>query len=189
MAGNAKNTAQWAGADVYISRAANAEAPTDLVAPWGAAWEAVGLLDGEEGFTEERDEETSENYAWGGILVRRSKSKHKRTIRFVALEDNATTFSLINPGSDRSTLNGTRRSVVKVPIAGDRFSIGFEVRDGDRRKRRIVDVAEVQEVSEIKDSETEPTIYDITVVIFPDAEGVLYTDIETDPEFVAPVEP
>ncbi|MDR6868718.1 hypothetical protein J2Y69_003342 [Microbacterium resistens] len=186
MAGNAKNTAQWAGADVYITRDPNVAAPTDLIAPWALGWAVVGLLDGEEGFTEEREDETSERFAWGGILVRRSKSKHKRTIRFVALEDNSTTFGLVNPGSDRESLNGTRRSVVKVPVAGDRFSIGFETRDGDRKKRRVVETAEVQEVAEIKESETEPTVYDITVVIFPDADGVLYTDIETDPEYVAP---
>lgn len=189
MTGNAKNTAQWAGADVFITRDPNVSAPSDLITPWATGWEAVGLLDGEEGFTEEREDETSERFAWGGVLVRRSKSKHKRTIRFVALEDNSTTFGLVNPGSDRTTLNGIRRSTVKVPVAGDRFSIGFETRDGSRIKRRVVDTAEVQEVAEIKESETEPTIYDITVVIFPDADGVLYTDIETDPEYVAPAGP
>ncbi|WP_336628442.1 MULTISPECIES: phage tail tube protein [unclassified Microbacterium] len=182
MAGNSNNTAQWAGADVFISRTPAIAGPTDLVSPWPAGWDIVGLLDGEEGFTEKREDETSERFAWGGVLVRRSKSKHKRTIRFVALEDNRTTFGLVNPGSVRTSLNGTRRSTVKVPSAGDRFSIGFETRDGSRVKRRIVQAAEVQEVAEIKESETEPTVYDITVVIFPDADGVLYTDIETDPE-------
>ncbi|WDS51648.1 major tail protein [Microbacterium phage Barnstormer] len=187
MAGNANNTSQWAGADVFIATPGS-EGPTDLISAWPSEWSPVGLLDGEEGFTEAREDETSERFAWGGILVRRSKSKHKRTIRFVALEDNATTFGLVNPGSERTTLNGTRRSVVKVPTTGDKFAIGFETRDGARTKRRIVETAEVQEVAEIKESETEPTIYDITVVIFPDAEGVLYTDIETDPEYTAPVE-
>ncbi|WNT44332.1 major tail protein [Microbacterium phage Mabodamaca] len=187
MAGNAANSNQWAGADVFIA-APGTDGPENLIAPWADAWKPVGLLDGEEGFTEAREDETSERFAWGGVLVRRSKSKHKRTIRFVALEDNGVTFGLVNPGSERTTLNGTRRSVVKVPTVGDKFAIGFETRDGKRVKRRVVETAEVQEVAEIKESETEPTIYDITVVIFPDADGVLYTDIETDPEYVAPTE-
>ncbi|WP_067201096.1 phage tail tube protein [Microbacterium sp. XT11] len=185
MAGNAANTNQWAGADVFIAPVGT-EGPTDLVSTWPTGWQPVGLLDGEEGFTEEREDETSEKYAWGGILVRRSKSQHKRTIRFVALEDNAVTFGLLNPGSERTSLNGVRRSTIKVPTAGARFAIGFETRDGDRVKRRIVDTAEVDEVAEIKESETEPTIYDIKVIVFPDAEGVLYTDIETDPEYTPP---
>ncbi|WWV91845.1 major tail protein [Microbacterium phage phiMiGM15] len=181
MTGNAKNTNQWAGADVYIAPAGT-EGPLDLDSAWPAAWKPVGLLDGEEGFTESREDETSERYAWGGLLVRRSKSKHKRTIRFVALEDNATTFGLVNPGSTRSVTGGVRRSVVKVPISGVKFAIGFETRDGDRTKRRVVDTAEVDEVGEIKESETEPSIFDVTTILFPDADGVLYVDIETDPE-------
>jgi hypothetical protein len=185
MTGNAKHVAQWAGADVYIAPVGTT-GPSDLSAAWPAGWAPVGLLDGEEGFTEAREDETSEKYAWGGIIVRRSKSKHKRTIRFVALEDNDTTFELVNPGSERIAVDGVRTSIVKVPTAGESFAIGFETRDGSRSKRRIVDTAEVQEVAEIKDSETDPTVYDITVIIFPDADGVLYTDIETDPDYTAP---
>lgn len=181
MAGNAAATNLWAGADVFIAPVSTA-GPNDLVAAWPTGWNPVGLLDGEEGFTEKREDETSEHYAWGGLLFRRSKSKHKRTIRFVALEDNAVTFGLLNPGSTRTSLNGIRRATVKVPTAGDRFAIGFETRDGARKRRRIVAVAEVQEVAEIKDNEKDPTVYDITVILFPDADGVLYTDIENDPE-------
>lgn len=183
MAGNAKNTSQWAGADVFIAAPGTA-GPADLTSAWPSGWKPAGLLDGEEGFTEARDQESSEKYAWGGILVRKTTSNHKRTIRFVALEDNAVVFGLVNPGSERVTADGVRTSVVKVPVAGTRFAIGFETRDGNRTKRRIVEMAEVEEIGEIKDSETEPTIYDITTVLFPDADGVLYTDIETDPEHV-----
>lgn len=185
MAGNAKNTAQWSGADVYIGRVGTA-GPSDLTSAWPTGWKPAGLLDGEEGFTEARDQETSERYAWGGILVRKTSSNHKRTIRFVALEDNDVTFDLVNPGSERTTASGERVSIVKVPTPGTKFTIGFEMRDGDRVKRRIVDVAEVEEVAELKDAENEPKVFDITVVIFPDADGVLYTDIETDPDYVAP---
>ncbi|WP_424936671.1 MULTISPECIES: hypothetical protein [Bacteria] len=185
MAGNPAATNLWAGADVYIAPVLTA-GPQDLVSPWGASWKPAGLLDGEEGFTEKREDETSERYAWGGLLYRRSKSKHKRTIRFVALEDNAVTFGLINPGSTRTSTGGVRKATVKVPTAGDRFAIGFETRDNGRIRRRVVSVAEVQEVAEIKDNEKDPTVYDITVIIFPDSDGVLYTDIEHDPEAAAP---
>jgi hypothetical protein len=181
MAGNAANTNQWAGADVYIAPAGTA-GPTDLTTAWPAAWKPVGLLDGDEGFTEGRENETSERYAWGGVLVRRSKSKHKRTIRFVALEDNAVTFGLVNPGSTRTVTSGVRKSIVKVPTSSVQFAIGFETRDGNRIKRRVVLTAEVQEIAEIKENETEPSIFDVTTILFPAADGTLYTDLETDPE-------
>lgn len=181
MSGNAKNTSLWANADVFIAAEGTA-GPDTLTGAWAVDWDLAGLLDGEEGFTEARESETSEHYAWGGVLYRRTSSKHKRTIKFVALEDNDVVFQLVNPGSERTASGGVRTSTVKVPVTGARFAIGFEVRDGDRVRRRVVKHAEVQEVGEIKDSETEPTVYEITVVIFPEADGTLYTDIETDPE-------
>jgi hypothetical protein len=180
MAGNAKETALWGGADVYIGPVGTA-GPTDLTTPWADAWDLVGLLDGEEGFTEGREEESAEHYAWGGVLFRRTRSKHKRTFQFVALEDNATVFALVNPGSTRTTAGGVRTGVIKVPTSA-RFAVGFELRDGTRTKRRYAAEAEVQEVAEIKESETDPTVYDLTVVLFPEADGTLYRTVETDPD-------
>jgi hypothetical protein len=179
MAGDAKNTAQWQGADVYIA-AVDTEGPDDVTSAWGPGWDAAGLLDGAEGFTEGRDEDTSESYAWGGILYRRTKSKHKRTFKFVALEDNKATFRLVNPGSERITVAGVRTSRIVVPST-DAFAIGFELRDGDKVKRRLVKHAEVSEIGEIKEGEEDPTVYEITVLIFPESDGTLYTTVESDP--------
>lgn len=186
MAGDAKNTALWQGADVYIAPEGTA-GPNDVTSAWGADWKLVGLLDGEEGFTEGRDQDTAEHYAWGGILYKRTTSKHKRSFKFVALEDNAVTFGLVNPGSTRTSSNGVRRGTIKVPTRA-RFALGQEIRDGDKIKRRIVAHAEVSEVGEIKESESEPTVYEITVLVFPTADGTLYETIETDPDYLADAE-
>lgn len=182
MAGNPKATQLWQGADVYIAPAGTA-GPTDLDTDWAPAWQAVGLLDGEEGMTEAREAETGEHYAWGGILYRRTASKHKRTFKFIALEDNLVTFGLVNPGSERTTADGVRTSKVKNPLTGVQFAIGHNLVDGDKIKRRTAKTAEVTEVGEIKESETEPTVYEITVVVFPESDGTLYTTIETDPDY------
>lgn len=179
MAGDAKNTSLWENADVFIAPE-NTEGPTDLTTAWAAAWKAAGLLDGEEGITEEREEETGEKYAWGGILYKRTRSQHKRTFKFIALEDNETTFALVNPGSERTTSLGVRSSTIKVPKSAS-FAVGFEVREGDKIKRRFAKRAEVTEIGEIKESETEPTVYEITVVVFPEADGTIYRVLETDP--------
>ena len=181
MAGDAKNTALWERADVYIAPS-DTEGPTDTATAWAAAWELGGLLDGEEGFTETRDGDTSEHYAWGGVLFKRTNSKHKRTFKFVALEDNDVIFKLVNPGSTRTSdgVTGLRTGKITVP-KGYRFAVGFELFDGERTKRRFAKNAEVQEIGEIKESETEPTVYEITVVIFPEADGTLYHPVEDDP--------
>lgn len=181
MAGNTENTSLWQGADVYIAPLGTA-GPTDVDTPWGAGWEAAGLLDGEGGFTETRDQDTSEHYAWGGILFRRTSSKHKRSIKFVALEDNDVVFKLVNPGSTRTATGGVRTGTVKVPVT-EAFALGLEVRDGDRIKRRIIKRAEVSEVGDITESESDPTVYEITTLIFPEADGTLYTTVETDPAY------
>jgi hypothetical protein len=176
MAGSAANTRLWRNADVYIAPV-NTVGPADVTAAWGASWSAVGLLDGEEGFTETREDEQNEHYAWGGLLVKSVKSKHKRMIKFVALEDNADVFALVNPGSTRTT-SGTpavTTSTVKVPTNAE-FAIGFEVQEGTTRKRRVVKRATIQEIGEVKESESELAMYEITVALLPESDGTLYVE-------------
>ncbi|AYN58493.1 major tail protein [Arthrobacter phage Liebe] len=186
MSGDAKQTTLWQGADVFIAPEGTA-GPTDTTTAWGIDWEAVGLLDGEEGFTEGRDQDTSEHYAWGGHLYRRTTSKHKRSFKFVALEDNDVVFDLVNPGSTRTSVGGVRTGVIKAPVAGQKFAVGFQLTDGpDRVKRRYAATAEVSEVAEIKESESDPTVYEITVLVFPESDGTLYRTVEDDPTYVAP---
>jgi hypothetical protein len=178
MTGDAANTAQWAHADVFVA-SLGAAPPTDVTTAWGVAWEAVGLLDGDQGFTEQRSDDSNEKYAWGGLLVRRTKFKHKRQIKFVCLEDNDVTFGLLNPGSTRtedSPTVGITQSVIKVPQQ-ERIALGFEVRDGSVVRRRLVKNAEVVDIADVKDSESDVTAYEVTVVIYPEADGTLYTDL------------
>jgi hypothetical protein len=179
MSGNTNNAKIWAGADVFVAwEDEAATAPADVSTPWATGWNAAGLLDPEEGFTESREDESNEFFAWGGVLVKKTKSRHKRTIKFVALEDNDTTFRLVNPGSTRTQdgTSGLTVSTVKVPKYED-FQIGFETTDGDEVRRRVVERAGIEEIGEIKDSETELTVYEITVVLYPDGEGTLYTEL------------
>lgn len=175
MAGEPNNAALWEAADVYIAPVGSTE-PVDVTAAWDAAWDAVGLLDGEAGLAESREEDSTDYFAWGGTLVKRARGKHKRTLKFVALEDNDTVFSLVNPGSTRSESGGLTTSTVKVPKR-DEFALGLEVRDGDKVKRRMAKRAEVQEVGEIKEAEGDMTVYEITVVIYPESDGTLYTEL------------
>ncbi|GAA4981230.1 hypothetical protein [Actinopolymorpha pittospori] len=178
MAGDATNAAQWANADVYVAPVGTA-GPADVTSAWATAWKAGGLLDGEEGFTETREDQSSEKYAWGGLLVKRTKSQHKRTITFVALEDNDTIFGIVNPGSTRTVdeASSLTTSAVRVPTSAE-FAIGFEVRDGDTVKRRIVKRATVDSIDDVTETESDVTVYSITVVLYPEADGTLYTELK-----------
>lgn len=176
MAGDPTKAALWEGADIYINDTVNTAGPSDLTSPWADGWDVAGLLDGEEGLAWSREEDTAEFYAWGGILVKRTRSKHKRQVKFVALEDNDVVFQLVNPGSTRTTAAGLTTSKIKVP-AGREFAFGLELRDGGKVIRRFVKRAEVAEVDEIKESESELTVYTITVILYPEADGTLYTEL------------
>lgn len=181
MAGDPTKASQWEGADAYIHDTTGTAGPADLTTAWGTGWQLVGLLDGDEGFTWEREEESSEKYAWGGLLIKRVKSKHKRTLKIVALEDNATVFKLVNPGSTRATAAGLTTSTIKVPKRAE-FALGLELREGDKVVRRTIKRAEVDTIDEIKESEAEVTVYAITVVLYPEADGTLYTEISGEVE-------
>lgn len=178
MAGNPANAALWANADVFVGPV-GATLPTDLTTPWDQVdpeWGLVGLLNGENGFVETREEEVNQHFAWGGLLVRISRAQHQRNITFTALEDNDVVFDLINPGSERDTTGGLTTSIVRVPTP-DTFAIGFETRDGVNVRRRVVKTAQIQEMGDVVDSESELRMYEVTVALLPQADGELYTDL------------
>lgn len=181
MAGTTDNPRIWLDADVYVADVGAAE-PTGVADEWPAAWEALGLLS-EDGMTESREETVTDHHAWGGILVRTTRSKHKRTFVVTALEDNPVVFRLVNPGSEVDTAAGVTTRTVKTPTADPR-AFGFELHDGDITKRRVVPRGEVVSVGEITRSEAEMAAYELTINVYPDGDGILFYDITDDPQAV-----
>ncbi|MFI0914306.1 hypothetical protein [Streptomyces abikoensis] len=143
-----------------------AVSPATITDPFPAEWGLVGLLDGDDGFTESRDEDTDDKYAWGGILVRTSRAHFKLTKSFTALEDNLLTRSLIWPGSTDTQL------IVPKP---DRIKIAFETREGTKVKRLIcAQYAEVSVDGDITENETDLTTYKLVATIYPTSGKVLF---------------
>lgn len=180
MAGDVANPRIWSGADVYVA-AVGTTAPTDIATAWAAGWEAVGLLDGEAGMTESRTEDVVDHFAWGGVLVRTTRSKHKRSFTFTALEDNLVVFGLIQPGSTAVTTTGITTRTVIVPTTDPR-AFGVELVDGVITKRRVIPRGEIIAVADTSFNDAELAVYEVTVNIYPDAAGVLYLDITDDPQ-------
>lgn len=181
MAGSTENPRIWLNADVYVADTGTT-GPTDIVTDWPAGWEALGLLS-QDGMTETRDESVNDHFAWGGILVRTTRSNHKRSFTVTALEDNPVVFALVNPGSEADTVGDVTTRTIKVP-GTDIRAFGLELRDGDIVKRRVIPRGEVVEVGEITRSESEMEMYELTINVYPDGDGVLYTDITNDPQAV-----
>ncbi|MFT4288173.1 hypothetical protein [Nocardioides sp.] len=174
MTGNTENARLWADADVYVTPDLAATEPATVDTAFAAAWGLVGLLNGEEGFTTAREEETNDHFAWGGILVRTSRRNFKLTRTFVALEDNATTRSLIWPGSPAGKLIVPRPVPVKV---------AFETRDGETKRRLITKRYAVITVDgDETENETDLTSVTLLATIYPTATGELFTEQKSDEE-------
>lgn len=159
MSGDPSNANIWPDADVYVAPLGTAS-PADIDTDFSASWDLVGLLDGEQGFTQSRDEDVNDLFAWGGILVRTSRKNYIQTVTFTALEDNDVTRDLVWPGSDATQI------VVPRP---DRILIAFETREDDKVKRLISAYqAEVSVNADIVDKEDDLTKYELLARIFPD---------------------
>lgn len=160
MAGDTDNASLWPDADVFTAPLGTA-LPASATADFPVGWDQVGLLDGEAGFSFGREEDVNDLFAWGGILVRRSRRNFKATVKFTALEDNEVTRALVWPGSSETSI------VVPRP---EQILIGFETREGDKIKRLIcANYAEVEVGADIVDKESDLTKYELIASIFPDA--------------------
>lgn len=180
--GDTENPRIWVNADVYVAPVGTA-GPTDIDTALNGAFDALGLLS-EDGMTESRDQEQTDHYAHGGILVRTTKSKHKRTMVVTALEDNPTVFGLANPGSSAVTAAGVTTRTVKIPNQPDPRAFVLELVDGDITRRRYIPRGEVTEVGEVTIADDEMEMKELTITIYPDENSVLYYDITDDPQAV-----
>jgi hypothetical protein len=172
VAGDPNNASLWTDADVYVGSLTAAN-PADANTPFGVDWGLVGLLDGDDGLPESRDEDTDDKFAWGGILVRTTRAHFKLTKSFSALEDNPTTRSLIWPGSNATQI------VVPVPVP---VKVAFEVRDeGTGKVRRLITRkhAIISVDGDIAENETDLTKVQLAAVIYPDSGKVLFDRQET----------
>lgn len=171
MSGDPTKANLWTDADVYVAFDLSTPNPTDAETPFGAGWDMVGLLDGDEGFPEGRDEDTDDKFAWGGILVRTSRQHFKLTKSFTALEDNATTKRLVWPGSTATKIKVPRPEHVKV---------AFETREGEKTRRLITTLyAECSLDGDHGENETDLESATIACVIFPDSSGYLFDRQDT----------
>lgn len=176
MGGNTDNAAIWPDADVYVAFDLDEPNPADETEDFGAGWDLLGLLDGGQGFVESRNEDVTEHYAWGGILVRTARKNFRLTRQFTALENNTATRRLAWPGSAAGERKVPRLEKVKV---------AFEIREGDKVARVITrNYAEITVNADIVDKEDDLTKYPFLVTVYPDADGVLFDE---QPEEVASV--
>ncbi len=181
MAGNTTHPRVWLNGDVFAA-VVGSTAPTDVASAWAAAWKPLGLLS-EDGMTGSMESDSTDLYAWGGILVRTVRSKHKQTFKVIALEDNPTVFALVHPGSTQVTATGVTTRTVKNPTANP-MAFGVETKDLGYIRRLIIPRGEVTSVSEIAAVETELTKFELEITAYAASDGTVYVEITNDPAAV-----
>lgn len=173
MAGNPLNARLWTHADVYVSFDLDAPNPADVNTAFSVDWDPVGLLDGDAGFVENREQEETDHYVWGNILVRTTRRNYKETHSFTAFEDTAITQRLYRPGSSAGEY-----SVPEV----ESCKVAFETREGTSIKRLISKQrCEVTLNGQRTVNESGLATYPLIATVYPDGDGVLFVVQETDP--------
>ncbi len=172
MSGDPSNAALWADANVYVAfDTGSAPTPADADTAFSSAWELVGLLDGDQGFTLSRSQDVTKKFAWGQRLVRTSRRNFEETKSFTAFEYNTAVQRLLYPGSD-DIAAGTRE--LKIPTI-ERVKIAFETIEGDVVHRLISYYeAEVSINGDMNENESDLTGYPFVATIYP---GGVDTDI------------
>jgi hypothetical protein len=173
MSGDPSEARLWADADVYVSFNLDAAVPATVDDDFDLGdWELVGLLDGDAGFVESRNQDKTDIYAWGQVLVRTSRRNYKETHTFTALEWNDTTKRLYRPGSTDT--------VWKVAKKPERVLVAFETREDDTVTRIITAYqAEIEVNGDVTRNETDLSKLPFIATIFPTDDGDLWTVQET----------
>ena len=170
MSGDASNARQWADANVYIAFSLAETIPADIDTAFGAGWDNIGLLNGDSGFVESREEDQTDFFAWGGLLIRTARRNYVQTHKFTALESSLDVV-------DRLRYPGSTNAEIVVP-SGNRIEpvmVAFETIDQAITRRVITrNFAEVTVDGDTTESEQALTEISLMAKIFPDTSGVLF---------------
>ena len=166
--GNPANVDFWADADVFFSSNLAAPNPATVNDPFGIAWHQVGVLDGEEGFTTSREEDSTKYFGWGEFITeRRSNFAEPRT--FTALETNPYTRMLRYPGSPSGA--------IKRPDYSVKYKVAFEKREGTKVHRLIsANYCEIALDGDATENKTDPVGLAFKVNPIEDSSGVFWIE-------------
>lgn len=187
MAKNADNIRVYGDINsaVYVADK-GAVMPTSPTATPGAAFTELGWLS-DAGMVEARNVKADQKRAWqGGALVRTVRSGDSRSFKFVCWETNAQVLALTRPGSTPVTATGVTTTPVLAHSGSDIKAWIIDQIDGDIHNRKLIKTGEVVDTGDIKGDNGDIVAYEMTVECYPDANGVLYTELSDDPAVAVP---
>ena len=129
-------------------------------------WEDLGFI-GDGGLTESPNDTTTEIKAWqNGTTVRRLITGFTYNWSFTAIEQNGVVLETYHKGSTMSSAGGVNTLEVLAPNA-QRWMFLFDVIDGDKHERIVLQDAEVTERGEVVYKNDEAIGFPITITSYP----------------------
>jgi hypothetical protein len=140
--------------------------PTSPTSTLPAAWLEMGFV-GEDGLSETPNDTTKEIKAWqNGTTVRRLITGSTYNFSFKAIETSAIVLETYHKGSAIVTAGGVSTLEVLTP-SPQRWMFAFDVVDGDKHERIIIQDGEVTERGAIVYKNDEAIGYQMTVTSYP----------------------
>jgi hypothetical protein len=167
MTRNPDNVKIWQDARVFLASAAVRPAiPEDIDDPFATGWEEAGILDGEDGFGEEREQDESKYYGWGIGLIKVGGRNYGLSRTWSPLEDNVVIRGLVWPGSTDTKL--------KLPKPVHRW-IGFETDSDFGEKERLISTKRARIwVPSNNRNESDITKWEVQTALFADGSGDVF---------------
>lgn len=159
--------------------------PTDVTAPLSAAFVDVGHIS-EDALTESLEISTEVLRSWQRpIGIRTLTTEVNWTFQFQMLETSPLNLELYYGGADTTVATGVATTAIPAWPSGVQKACVIEILDGNITTRFAIPKVEVGERGEVNHTNTEGTMYDVTLNVLGTSLDDMGYRITNDPTFVA----
>lgn len=159
--------------------------PDDVTTPLNAAFKSVGFIS-EDALTESLAITTERLRAWQRpVGIRTLTTEVEWTFQFGMLETSPLVLDLYYGGAETTVDTGIATTAILAWPTSTQRAMVIEIEDGEVLTRYAVPVVEIGEREEINHSNTEGTIWGVTVNVMGSSIDEMGFRITNDPEFIA----
>lgn len=155
-------------------------APTDSVTALAPAYIGLGYVS-DDGVTESWDDSVEKIVAWqNATTVRSATTESTGSLQLKLIQTNVAVLEAYYRGSRVTRPTAGRFRLDVKPIVADPSMWVLDVVDGNRLTRTFIGNGEITERGEIPYASGSPVGYEITIAVYPDANGNLMQKFSND---------
>lgn len=182
MSGDTSNVTLFPNADVFLGSLLSADpTPGEAFALTGTnPWAFVGILDGDAGFGEDQNADSTDFAGWGVGVIATGRRNLAITRTFTALEDNEQTLGLRYDVTGVTFASGGYSGDLGGRDLQKKFRLAWQLQLGSTLKTRITkNFAQVDSLGTVTEGENNIFSLPVTVKIYPEivsGKPVYWTD-------------